>query len=141
MRRFHDESEALARIDHPGVVGALDSGTLADGRPFLVMQFIDGVTLRTALSAGRLPLNRASSILRQIGHALGAAHRNGIIHRDLKPENIMLQTSAEGDRARLIDFGIARLRTTQDRLPAHEDCRHPYIYAAGATTGQRCSRE
>ncbi len=109
IRKFHDEAAALARIDHPGVVGALDSGTLSDGRPFLVMQFVEGITLRVALREGALPIQRASSIILQIGQALAAAHATGVVHRDLKPENIMLQSVSEGDRVRLIDFGIARL--------------------------------
>ncbi|MFN0172912.1 MAG: protein kinase domain-containing protein [Bryobacteraceae bacterium] len=107
-RKFAQEIEALARIDHPGVVGALDMGELADGTLFLVMQYVDGQTLRQALAKTPMALDRAAGILRQIGSALGAAHEKGIIHRDLKPENILLQTLAGGDEhVKLIDFGIA----------------------------------
>jgi serine/threonine protein kinase len=110
-QKFLQEMEALARIDHPGVVGALDTGETPDGKQFLVMQYVEGVTLRQALEAGPLPLERAANLIRQIGQALGAAHDKGVWHRDLKPENIMLQSPAGGEEyIRLIDFGIAGIK-------------------------------
>ncbi len=108
--RLRDEIEALARIDHPGVVGVLDTGTLADGSPFLVMQYAEGTTLREVLERGRMEPSRAAIILRQIGSALDAAHAKGIVHGDLKPENIILQRLSDAtDLVRLIDFGLARV--------------------------------
>ncbi len=110
-RKFSEEIRALSMIDHPGVVGAIDSGRTAEGKPFLVMQYVEGVTLRTVLTPEGLPFARAADILRQMGHALAAAHEKGIWHRDLKPENLMLQTMpGGGERVRLIDFGIATVR-------------------------------
>jgi eukaryotic-like serine/threonine-protein kinase len=107
-RKFSEEIRALTLIDHPGVVGVLDNGRTVDGKPFLVMQYIDGTTLRAALTPEGLALDRVASLVRQIGQALGAAHDRKIWHRDLKPENIMLQMLPGGDeRVRLIDFGIA----------------------------------
>jgi serine/threonine-protein kinase len=107
-RKFSEEIRALTLIDHPGVVGVLDNGRTVDGKPFLVMQYIDGTTLRAVLTPEGLPLDRVASLVRQIGQALGAAHDRKIWHRDLKPENIMLQMLPGGDeRVRLIDFGIA----------------------------------
>lgn len=108
--RFEQERQALARIDHPGVVGILDVGDLDDGSPFLVIQYIPGISLRQALSNGPLPPARAASLLRQIGSALRGAHREGIAHRDLKPENIMLQhRDGSPETVKLIDFGIAKV--------------------------------
>jgi len=108
--RLRQEMEALARIDHPGVVGILDTGELADGSPFLVIQYIDGMSLREVLRAGRVVPRRAAAILRQAGSALAAAHSLGICHRDLKPENIMLQRLGGGaESVKLIDFGIAKI--------------------------------
>jgi class 3 adenylate cyclase/predicted Ser/Thr protein kinase len=109
LKKFNQEMEALTRLDHPGVVGILDTGRTSEGQPFLVMQFIKGETLRDALEAltAPMPLVRFANLIRQIAEALEAAHQQGIWHRDLKPENIMLQTSAGAERARLIDFGIA----------------------------------
>jgi serine/threonine-protein kinase len=113
-RKFRQEAEALARINHPGVVGPLDFGELPDGRPFLVMQFIDGIPLRKAIDPQGMEFARAASILRQVGRALTAAHDQGICHRDIKPDNIMLESPAtEDEQAKLIDFGIAKLADSQ----------------------------
>ena len=111
VQKFQQEKEALARVDHPGVVGILDTGEMPDGKPYLVMQFIDGVTLRSQIKSEGMPLERAAEIIKQIGRSLGAAHDKGIFHRDLKPENIMLQTFAGGEeQVKIIDFGIAKLK-------------------------------
>lgn len=104
------EMQALARIDHPGVVGILDVGELEDGSPFLVIQHVAGASLRQLLSRGPIPPERAGGLIRQMGSALGAAHAVGVAHCDLKPENVMLQQRNDGsDVVRLIDFGIARI--------------------------------
>jgi serine/threonine protein kinase len=109
-KKFSDEIKALARMDHPGVVGILDAGQTGDNTPFIVLQYIDGVTLRSIIAEGTIDRSRIALIVRQIGHALSAAHARGVLHRDLKPENIMLQPSPNGDIVRLIDFGIATIR-------------------------------
>jgi serine/threonine-protein kinase len=74
LRKFQQEKEALARIDHPGVVVILDAGQMPQGAPFLVMQFVEGVTLRKLIEPGGMDLRRAANIFRQIGSALEAAH-------------------------------------------------------------------
>ena len=110
--KFAQEVKALSIIDHPGVVGALDSGVASDGRPFLVIQYVEGRSLKDAMTPEGVPLEFAARVLREIGEALGAAHARGVWHRDLKPPNIMLQR-LEGGReyARLIDFGIASIHS------------------------------
>jgi TPR repeat protein/serine/threonine protein kinase len=109
--RFAQEVKALAVIDHPGIVSALDSGVTEDGQPFLVMQYVDGRTLNEIVPQEGLPFDVAARILKQIGHALSAAHAQNILHRDLKPANVMLQRTPGGDEyVRLIDFGIASIR-------------------------------
>jgi class 3 adenylate cyclase/tRNA A-37 threonylcarbamoyl transferase component Bud32 len=118
VRKFHQEMEALARIDHPGVVAVLDQGQTPDGEPLLVMQFIDGVTLRKLIAPGGMQLDRAASIIRQIGSALDAAHEKGVYHRDLKPENIMVQAVDAEPHVKLIDFGIAGIK---DSLYSQEE--------------------
>jgi len=111
QRKFGQEIEALARIDHPGVVGVLDAGQLPDGGSFVVLQYIDGLTLRSLLRNGPLAFEDVASIIKQIGNALTAAHTRGVWHRDLKPENIMLQDLGGGDQlVKIIDFGIASVR-------------------------------
>ena len=110
-KKFQQEIEALTRLNHPGIVGVFDAGEMPDGKPYLVMQFIEGRNLRSALQPQGLPLARVARLMRQIGQALSAAHERGVYHRDLKPENIMLQPLSEGEElVKLIDFGIARVK-------------------------------
>ena len=111
--KFQQEKEALARVDHPGVVGILDTGELPDGKPYIVMQYIDGVPLRHAIKAKPegMDLELAASILKQVGAALGAVHEKNIYHRDLKPENIMLQKLGRGnEQVKIVDFGLAKVK-------------------------------
>jgi serine/threonine protein kinase len=108
--RFEQEMKALSRIDHPGVVGILDVGELEDGCPFLVIQYVNGVSLREELQKGPLEPPRAAHLLRELGSALSAAHAAGVAHRDVKPENIMLQRLSDGSETiKLIDFGICKI--------------------------------
>ena len=108
--KFRAEMEALARIEHHGVVGILDAGETNDGVLYLVIEYIDGVTLRSEIQKAPLDIPRAARLIRQIASAVSAAHEKGVLHRDLKPENIMLEHAAEpGETVRLIDFGIASL--------------------------------
>ena len=122
VRKFKQEMEALARIDHPSIVGILDSGQLADGKPYIVLQYVDGVSLRSLITPEGMEFWRASNIIRQIGKALGAAHERGILHRDLKPENIMVQTLEDGEeRVKVIDFGVAKVRNSVISLSTEGD--------------------
>ncbi|MBK8150066.1 MAG: serine/threonine protein kinase [Acidobacteria bacterium] len=111
VRKFQHEKEALIRLDHPNIVRILDSGTLADGNPFMVMEFIPGRSLRRKIKeTGKFEFGEAAHLIESITDALAAAHSQKILHRDIKPENIMLTPQDDGpDRVRLIDFGIARI--------------------------------
>jgi serine/threonine protein kinase len=111
VSKFLHEKEALARIDHPGIVGIVDAGELPDGKPYIVMQCVDGVTLRSVMPPEGMDIERAARLIEQVADALGEAHEKGILHRDLKPENIMLQSLGGGrEQAKIIDFGIAKVR-------------------------------
>ena len=111
VKKFSQEVEALSRIDHPGVVTALGAGKLADGKLYLVMQYVEGVTLRSQITTEGMDFERAASILRQLGDALEAVHDKRIFHRDLKPENIMFQVLKDGtELVKLVDFGIAKVK-------------------------------
>lgn len=113
-KKFRQEMEALARINHPGVVGVLDSGEAPDGKAFLVMQYIRGVTLRRMIPQQGMDFEKAARIIRQTGQALEAAHEKGVLHRDLKPENIMIEEIGGDDfQIKLIDFGVARIKDSQ----------------------------
>ncbi len=110
--RFEAEARAASAVQHPGLVKVFDFGTAPDGAPFLMMEFIEGETLRTHIQERKpFPIARACYIARQMATALSAIHAQGIVHRDLKPENVMLapDDAAEGgERIKLLDFGIAR---------------------------------
>ncbi len=111
VQKFRQEVEALSRIDHPGIVGIIDAGELQSGKPFIIMQYVDGVTLRSAISPEGMNLERIAELLKQVGRALAAAHNRGILHRDLKPDNIMLQDLGHAEeQVKIIDFGIAKVK-------------------------------
>jgi eukaryotic-like serine/threonine-protein kinase len=96
------------RLAHPNVAHVFEAGELDDGCPYLVMQFVDGVAVADELERrGRLDVLRACTIGADVARAIAAAHRAGIVHRDLKSQNVMLERSARGERAVLLDFGIA----------------------------------
>lgn len=109
-QRFQDEIKALSRIDHPGVIHAMDMGELPTGQTYLVMNYVPGKPLRTAITLDGMELKRAARLIHQISQALSAAHEKGVIHRDLKPENILLLDVDGEEQIRLIDFGIAAVR-------------------------------
>jgi serine/threonine protein kinase len=112
--KFSQEAEALTRINHPGVVRVIDRDHSDDGRPFFVMEFIKGRSLRDVMSHGQVDLAYVANLARQTGSALHAAHQQGVFHRDLKPENIMLEQLSGGDeQVKLIDFGIAKVVNPQ----------------------------
>jgi serine/threonine-protein kinase len=110
VTRFEREAMAAAHIEHPNVAAATDFGKLDDGSFFLVLEYVEGKSLRDALNEGRLELGRALHVTRQIASALGRAHALGIVHRDLKPENVMLVTREDdADFVKVLDFGIAKV--------------------------------
>ncbi len=114
VTKFRQEIEALTRIDDPGVVGLLDAGTLPNGHPYLVMQFVEGDNLRSVMRPDRgMPFDDVVNIWQQLGRTLTAAHECDVVHRDLKPENIMVRQRRDGSwQVKVIDFGIARIRNS-----------------------------
>ena len=114
--RFEREARLVSKLSHPHICTLHDIGSaLVDGREvqFLVMELLDGETLSARLKRGPLPVDQALRVAHDIVEALAAAHALGIVHRDLKPANIMLTTSG----VKLLDFGLARLRTPADIVP------------------------
>lgn len=106
LQRFLDEAEALEALEHPGIVRYHEHGAMRDGRHYLVIDWLDGDSLRERLRAGALEVAEAVALTRQVAEALAHAHAAGIVHRDLKPGNLML---TDGDtRVVLVDFGIAK---------------------------------
>ena len=110
-RRFAREVDALRRVDHPGLVRVLDDG-VHDGVPYLVLDYVEGMTLAERLERrGPLPLREAAELTQQLARALDHAHQVGVLHRDLKPSNVLIDP---GGRALLTDFGMTR--AVDDRL-------------------------
>jgi hypothetical protein len=108
--RFEREARIVARLRHPAIVTIHDFGVLPSGHAYLVMEHLDGDTLRKTITSGAQPLDRALALLRPVGDAVDAAHRAGVIHRDLKPENIMIvREHDERMTPRVLDFGLAKL--------------------------------
>ena len=109
--RFRREARAAASFAHPHVVRVYDFGVERSGRPFLVMELLEGSTLRERLASGAsMDRSEALQILRGVCSALAAAHARALVHRDLKPENIFLQRHASGIVPKVLDFGLAKAR-------------------------------
>lgn len=106
--RFEREAKVLARLQHNSIVQIIEFGALANGWPFLAMEYIDGPNLDQVVDNGPLPLPRALVVLEQLAVALHYAHSLGVIHRDLKPANVLVR-SGDLRQVKIIDFGLARL--------------------------------
>jgi len=115
--RLLREAHALAAARHPGVVDVLDAGVEVSGRPFLVLERLEGRTLEGLLATrGRISATDTIAIGLQLAECLSAAHRAGIVHRDVKPSNVFLIRDPDGrEHTKLVDFGIARLDRPTDR--------------------------
>jgi serine/threonine protein kinase len=108
--RFRLEVQSLGRLDHPHIVAARGTGTTADRRPFVVLEYLQGKTLHQVLQEERLNVGEALEFARQLLLALEAAHRAGVVHRDLKPSNIFLVERHDGVRiVKVLDFGLAKV--------------------------------
>jgi serine/threonine protein kinase/tetratricopeptide (TPR) repeat protein len=112
MRRFIQEAQAASALNHPNILSIYDVGQ-AESFRFIVMEYVEGETLRQRLSSGRLGLREALDVASQVASALVEAHRAGIVHRDIKPENVMLR---RGGIVKILDFGIAKLAEQRQRV-------------------------
>jgi serine/threonine protein kinase len=109
-RRFEQEARAASRIHHPHAINVTDYGIADGGTPFIVMEFVKGVTLGELLRKdGALPVERAANILRQACGALDEAHSVGVVHRDIKPDNIIIAEYDGDDWVEVVDFGVAKV--------------------------------
>ena len=114
VKRFHQEAMAAAAIGHPNIISVLDYGLLEDKIPYIVMEFVEGVSLETLITEkGRFTPEEALEYMQVITSALCAAHKHGIVHRDLKPLNIMIESGGSiRDQIRILDFGLAKIKST-----------------------------
>jgi serine/threonine-protein kinase len=115
VERFFSEARAVNLIRHEHIVGVLDLARFADGRPYIVMEFIDGVTLGALARESMLPLGPLCALIDEVLSALAAAHAIGIVHRDLKPDNVLVTRAGH---AKVLDFGIAKLAPSIAHAPS-----------------------
>ncbi len=135
VARFEREAMAAANIDHPNVAAATDFGKLSDGAVFLVLEYVQGKSLRDEIAGGPIAAERALHITRQIASGLASAHALDIVHRDLKPENVMLvEKGGDPDFAKVLDFGIAKVPIGDVPNPS-ETPAHTPITKAGMVFG------
>ena len=114
VRRFMQEAVLTRRLRHPNAVRVDDIDKAADGRPFIVMEYVEGRALQDVMrEQGPMAAARVCAIVKQLAAALEAAHALGIVHRDVKPSNIILRNTSQGERAVVLDFGIAKAREAQ----------------------------
>jgi eukaryotic-like serine/threonine-protein kinase len=106
LRRFENERQTLAALDHPNIVKLLDGGSTEDGRPYLVMEYVDGVAIDKYCEVRQLAIPERLRLFQSVCGAMEYAHRNLVIHRDLKPDNVLITRDGV---PRLLDFGIAKL--------------------------------
>ncbi|HPO23785.1 MAG TPA: protein kinase, partial [Arenimonas sp.] len=111
LSHFENERRILAGLEHPGIARLIDGGLTLDGRPYMAMEFVEGKDLIAYAKENALSLDKRLQLFQQICEAVDFAHRNLVVHRDLKPANILVDSDG---RARLLDFGIAKLADDGD---------------------------
>ena len=138
LERFRREARAVAKLNHPHIVGVIDAGE-DEGTPYIVFEYVQGETLKERIrSAQRLQIGEAVAYAIEIARALGAAHEQGIVHRDVKPQNVLID---EEGAANVTDFGIARTLdqeglTADGRFLGTTDYVSPEQALGHAVTGQ-----
>jgi len=114
--RFLREARAAARLQHPHIVDVFDFGYLADGRPYFVMELLDGKSVATLVEDGALPAEHAVKIALQLGDALSAAHDGGVIHADVSANNVIVAGASDEGCVKLVDFGLSELRDAREQF-------------------------
>jgi len=129
LRRFEQESKAVAALNHPNIVAIYDVGEY-NGSPYLVSELLEGESLRGVINRGPIPPRKVVEYAAQVANGLAAAHAKGVVHRDLKPENLFV---CRDGRVKILDFGLAKLATKGDpELEATMTSSHT---AAGVVMG------
>lgn len=108
LRRFAAEQQLLASLSHPTITHVYDAGCLADGRPYFVMEYVDGLSIAEHCRRSDLPCEQRLRLFIEVCRGVEHAHGRGVVHRDLKPANILVVTSGGESKPKIIDFGIAK---------------------------------
>lgn len=143
VKRFQQEAKAASRLKHPNVITLYDFGVSPSGQPYLVMDYLQGVSLADVIKKdGHVGVDRSIKIFKQACSALQHAHQQGVIHRDLKPGNIMLiETEDEKDFVKVVDFGVAKLMAGEDEAQrltqTGEVCGSPVYMSPEQCMGQK----
>jgi len=112
LKRFRNERQILARLDHPNIAKLLDGGTTKDGLPYYVMDYVEGLPLIDYCDKNNLTINERLKLFRKVCSAVSFAHQNLVVHRDLKPSNILV---TEDGTPKLLDFGIAKVFQSEEQ--------------------------
>ncbi|HEY6120679.1 MAG TPA: serine/threonine-protein kinase, partial [Pyrinomonadaceae bacterium] len=141
VARFSREARAASRISHPHAISVTDFGEDEKGRVFLVMEFLQGRTLKEIIRReGPMTLPRVVEIITQVGGALDAAHDQGVVHRDLKSDNIMLLSNVASDYATVLDFGIAKINEREGGYDADLTAPNLVIGTPQYMSPEQCSQ-
>src|SRR3954447_851565 len=108
LARFANERQALAMMDHPNIARIIDAGATPKGRPYFVMEYIEGVPITQYCDNKRMTIGDRLQLFLAVCHAVQHAHQKGVIHRDLKPSNILVARYVDEQVLKLIDFGVAK---------------------------------
>lgn len=144
VKRFQQEAKAASRLKHPNVITLYDFGVSPTGQPYLVMDFLDGISLSDVIKKdGQVGVDRSIRVFAQACDALFHAHNQGVVHRDLKPGNIMLiENEGERDFVKVVDFGVAKLmpwagEEAQRLTQTGEVCGSPVYMSPEQCMGQK----
>src|SRR6201985_389552 len=131
LARFHREAESASALNHPHICTIHDVGA-ADGKAFIVMELLEGATLKHAIQPGPLSIDQILDFSAQIADALDAAHAKGIIHRDIKPANIFV---TDRDQIKILDFGLAKASASGEHVQLSADATADFVTAPGIAVG------
>ena len=132
LSRFRRELEITSKLRHPSTIRVFEHGETRDGRPYMVMELLTGVSLADRLEQGPMDEMEAMQVARQVAESLSEAHEHGVFHRDLKPDNIFIETVGVSKVVKVLDFGIAGGVDATRADPSRRGVRYAPVHVARA---------